>query len=238
MKIEVVTIFPGMFSRVFEYGIIQRALREDLLQIEIIDLRQFAFDRHRSVDDRPFGGGEGMVLKPEPIFAAVEALKGRATSPPRVILLSPQGARFDQRKAQQLVEVDHLVLICGRYEGVDQRVAAHLVDEELSVGDFVLSGGEFAALQVIDSVARLVPGVVGNPNSLLKESFVSGYLDCPHYTRPANFRGWRVPEVLISGDHERVKQWRQKQAFRRTQRLRPDLLASGIEAGARLIDSE
>ena len=238
MKIEVVTIFPGMFSRVFEYGIIQRALREDLLQIEIIDLRQFAFDRHRSVDDRPFGGGEGMVLKPEPIFGAVEALKGRATSPPRVILLSPQGARFDQRKAQQLVEVDHLVLICGRYEGVDQRVAAHLVDEELSVGDFVLSGGEFAALQVIDSVARLVPGVVGNPNSLLKESFVSGYLDCPHYTRPANFRGWRVPEVLISGDHERVKQWRQKQAFRRTQRLRPDLLASGIEAGARLIDSE
>ena len=238
MKIEVVTIFPGMFSRVFEYGIIQRALRKDLLQIEIIDLRQFAFDRHRSVDDRPFGGGEGMVLKPEPIFAAVEALKGRATSPPRVILLSPQGARFDQRKAQQLVEVDHLVLICGRYEGVDQRVAAHLVDEELSVGDFVLSGGEFAALQVIDSVARLVPGVVGNPNSLLKESFVSGYLDCPHYTRPANFRGWRVPEVLISGDHERVKQWRQKQAFRRTQRLRPDLLASGIEAGARLIDSE
>ena len=238
MKIEVVTIFPGMFSRVFEYGIIQRALREDLLQIEIIDLRQFAFDRHRSVDDRPFGGGEGMVLKPEPIFAAVEALKGRATSPPRVILLSPQGSRFDQRKAQQLVEVDHLVLICGRYEGVDQRVAAHLVDEELSVGDFVLSGGEFAALQVIDSVARLVPGVVGNPNSLLKESFVSGYLDCPHYTRPANFRGWRVPEVLISGDHERVKQWRQKQAFRRTQRLRPDLLASGIEAGARLIDSE
>lgn len=238
MKIEVVTIFPGMFSRVFEYGIIQRALREDLLQIEIIDLRQFAFDRHRSVDDRPFGGGEGMVLKPEPIFAAVETLKGRATSPPRVILLSPQGARFDQRKAQQLVEVDHLVLICGRYEGVDQRVAAHLVDEELSVGDFVLSGGEFAALQVIDSVARLVPGVVGNPNSLLKESFVSGYLDCPHYTRPANFRGWRVPEVLISGDHERVKQWRQKQAFRRTQRLRPDLLASGIEAGARLIDSE
>ena len=238
MKIEVVTIFPGMFSRVFEYGIIQRALREDLLQIEIIDLRQFAFDRHRSVDDRPFGGGEGMVLKPEPIFAAVEALKGRATSPPRVILLSPQGARFDQRKAQQLVEVDHLVLICGRYEGVDQRVAAHLVDEELSVGDFVLSGGEFAALQVIDSVARLVPGVVGNPNSLLKESFVSGYLDCPHYTRPANFRGWQVPEVLISGDHERVKQWRQKQAFRRTQRLRPDLLASGIEAGARLIDSE
>ncbi len=238
MKIEVVTIFPGMFSRVFEYGIIQRALREDLLQIEIIDLRQFAFDRHRSVDDRPFGGGEGMVLKPEPIFAAVEALKGRATSPPRVILLSPQGARFDQRKAQQLVGVDHLVLICGRYEGVDQRVAAHLVDEELSVGDFVLSGGEFAALQVVDSVARLVPGVVGNPNSLLKESFVSGYLDCPHYTRPANFRGWRVPEVLISGDHERVKQWRQKQAFRRTQRLRPDLLASGIEAGARLIDSE
>ena len=238
MQIEVVTIFPGMFSGVFEYGILQRALRDGLVQLEILDLRQFASDRHRSVDDRPFGGGEGMVLKPEPIFAAVEAIKGRAASPLRVILLSPQGTRFDHRKAQQLAGVDHLVLICGRYEGVDQRVADHLVDEELSVGDFVLSGGEFAALQVIDSVARLVPGVVGNPHSLLAESFATGHLDYPHYTRPANFRGWQVPEVLISGDHKRVKEWRKKQAFRRTRRLRPDLLASGIGVSTRPVDSE
>ena len=230
MRISIVTIFPQLFSGVFDFGMIDRAGKKGLVATEVVDLREFAEDRRGTVDDRPYGGGDGMVLKPEVVFEAVE--KCRQDGPEgHVILLSPQGKRFDQNKAKELSLKAHLILICGRYEGVDQRVSDHVADEEVSVGDFVLSGGEFAALLMVDSVCRLVPGVVGKGESVLQESFMEGLLDYPHYTRPAEFRGWKVPDVLLSGDHAAIEQWRQREALERTRRRRPDLLSEEKSSG-------
>jgi tRNA (guanine37-N1)-methyltransferase len=225
MRISVVTIFPGLFEKTFEYGMIHQARKKGLLDIETVDLRDFTEDRHRTVDDRPYGGGEGMVLKPEPIFRAVAWCREQGNSGSHTVLLSPQGRLFDQAKANELSLKEHLILICGRYEGVDQRVADHLAEEEISVGDFVLSGGEFGALLIADAVSRLIPGVVKEGESVLRESFMEGLLDHPQYTRPADFRGWKVPEVLLSGDHLQIRLWRERESLRRTRELRPDLLA-------------
>ncbi len=230
MRISVVTIFPQMFERVFEFGMVRQARQRGHLEVEAIDLRNYASDRHRTVDDRPFGGGDGMVLKPQPLFDAVEDLGRNGPQPCRTVLLSPQGRKFRQSIAVEYSLLPHLVLLCGRYEGVDQRVAENLVDEELSIGDFVLSGGEFASMLIVDAISRLIPGVVSKSGSVLQESFMDGMLDCSHYTRPAEFRGLRVPEVLLSGDHAAVERWRRRDALRKTQRLRPDLLESDEEA--------
>lgn len=226
MKIEIVSIFPGIFDGLSQWGMVRQAIRRNLLELSAVDLRSFTADRHRTVDDRPYGGGEGMVLKPEPLFRAVEWCRESDPQPARVILLSPQGRRFDQAKAKELSLRARLILICGRYEGVDQRVADHLVDEELSIGDYVLSGGELAAAVIVDAVSRLIPGVLGEGESALKESFMDGLLDYPHYTRPARFGDWAVPEVLLSGDHEEIRRWREQQAWERTRSRRPDLLTA------------
>lgn len=224
MRLDLLTIFPDLFCGVFDFGMIRQGREKGLLTIEVNDLRAYTNDRHQTVDDRPFGGGDGMVMKPEPIFDAVESLARPDDRNPHVVLMSPQGKRFDQAKAVELSLEPHLLLICGRYEGVDQRISDHLVDEEVSVGDFVLSGGEFAAMIVVDAIARLVPGVVSKSGSILQESFMDGLLDHPHYTRPAEFRGWKVPEVLLSGNHSAIDKWRRREAMCRTRRLRPDLL--------------
>lgn len=224
MKIELITIFPDLFAGLFRYGMIRRAVEKGLLDLSVLDLREFTDDRHRTVDDRPYGGGEGMVLKPEPLFRAVESRRRPGEPDPRVILLSPQGRRFDQQKAKELSLRARLILICGRYEGVDQRVADHLADEELSIGDYVLSGGELAGAVVVDAVSRLIPGVLGEGQSALRESFMEGLLDHPHYTRPADFRGWGVPEALLSGNHEEIRRWREAEAWRLTRSRRPDLI--------------
>lgn len=228
MKVEILTIFPKLFEA-FEYGMIKQAMKKGLLEFRAVDLRSFTYDRHRTVDDRPFGGGEGMVLKPEPVFEAVDHCLKEDSQPAHIVLLSPQGAVFDQTKAKELSLKTRLIFICGRYEGVDQRVADHLADEEISVGDVVLAGGEFAAALIVDAVTRLLPGVVGRGESILQESFMDGLLDYPHYTRPAEFRGWKVPEVLLSGNHHDIKEWREEQALRRTRRYRPDLIESFVE---------
>jgi tRNA (guanine37-N1)-methyltransferase len=225
MKFHILTIFPDFFKGPFQHGVVARAAEAGLLEVKIHDLRNWTYDRHRTVDDRPFGGGEGMLLKPQPMFEAVEAIWPERNSRQRVILLSAQGRRFDQATARRLKNYDELFLICGRYEGVDERVTEHLADEELSVGDFVLSGGELAAAIVVDCIARLLPGVLGNEDSTVRESFgEEGLLDCPQYTRPADFRGWKVPEVLVGGNHEEIRRWRQAAALEKTTRNRPDLL--------------
>ena len=227
MTFHVLTIFPEFFNGPFEHGVIERARRAGLIQIQVHDLRTWTQDRHKTVDDRPFGGGEGMVLKAGPIFEAVESIwPDRAKESGRkVVLLSAQGRKFDQSVAREFAGLSELLLICGRYEGVDERVAEHLADEELSVGDFVLSGGELAAAMVVDVVARLKEGVLGNSDSTVYESFgEDGLLDCPQYTRPAEFRGWKAPEVLLGGNHEEIRQWRLKAAREKTARQRPDLL--------------
>ena len=225
MKFHLLTIFPDFFRGPFEHGVLQRARESGLVEISIHDLRNWTYDRHRTVDDRPFGGGEGMLLKAEPLFRAVESVLPEKSPRQKVVLLSAQGRRFDQAMAREFAEADELLLICGRYEGVDERVAEHLADAEISVGDFVLSGGELAAALVVDVVARLQEGVLGNSDSAIYESFgEEGVLDCPQYTRPAEFRGWRVPEVLLGGNHEEIRKWRRKAALEKTARLRPDLL--------------
>jgi len=229
MKFDIVTIFPEFFAGPFEHGVIGRALAAKHLEIQIHDLRHWTYDRHKTVDDRPFGGGEGMLLKPQPLFEAVEAILPIRTERSRVVLLSAQGGRFTQARARDYAALEQIVLICGRYEGIDERVAEHLVDDEISVGDFVLSGGELAAAVVIDVVGRLLPGVLGNEESSRNESFSGeneGSLDFPQYTRPAEFRGWKVPDVLLGGNHEEIRRWRQTASLRKTQRLRPDLIAS------------
>jgi tRNA (guanine37-N1)-methyltransferase len=255
MRFDIVTIFPEFFTGPLDFGIVRRAREARLAEIRVQDLREFAKDRHKTVDDRPFGGGEGMVLKPEPLFEAVEALLGHgvgdaAQKAPRdpgaaIVLLSAAGKRFAQETARQYAQLDRLILLCGRYEGVDERVAEHLATEEISIGDFVLSGGELPAALIVDAVTRLIPGALGNEASSENESFsASGLeavpktsarhgpaataralLDYPHYTRPAEFRGWKVPEVLISGHHAEVAKWRRAAALEKTRRQRPDLLA-------------
>ncbi len=248
MHFDIVTIFPDFFRGPLDYGIVRRAREAGLVTVNIHDLRAFAHDRHRTVDDRPFGGGEGMVLKPEPIFESLEALHvaardERVSSGMRqsVIVLSAQGRRFDQSAASELSAMDRLVLICGRYEGIDERVNAFLADREISIGDYVLSGGELGAAVIVDTVTRLIPGAVGNEASTRQESFTShdaqasgngpdstcasgGLLDYPHYTRPADFRGMAVPDVLVSGNHDEIRRWRRRTALEKTLRNRPDLL--------------
>jgi tRNA (guanine37-N1)-methyltransferase len=225
MKFHVLTIFPEFFRGPFEHGVVQRAREAGLIEIQVHDLRRWTSDRHRTVDDRPFGGGEGMLLKAGPIFEAVEAIWPERGEGRKVILLSAQGQKFDQARAREYSGCQELLLICGRYEGVDERVAEHLADEEISVGDYVLSGGELAAAVVVDAVARLKEGVLGNQTSIVDESFGEpGLLDWPQYTRPAEFRGWRAPEVLLGGNHEEIRKWRRNAAREKTGRLRPDLL--------------
>lgn len=223
MRFDVVTLFPGMFTGPLEESIIKRARERGIVSIYLHNLRDYATDRHRTTDDTPYGGGGGMVMKPEPIFAAVESILGGEEGVP-VILLTPQGRLFTQEVAMELARHPRLVLICGRYEGVDERVREHLVTDEISIGDYVLSGGELAAMVVIDAVTRLLPGVLGDPGAVFEDSHARGLLEYPHYTRPAVFRGWEVPEVLRSGDHAAIARWRREQALRRTWERRPDLL--------------
>lgn len=281
MRFDIVTIFPEFFAGPLDYGIVRRARESGLIDVHVQDLRVFTHDRHRTVDDRPFGGGEGMVLKPEPLFDAVEALLGRREAPvstagegarsaidasasassasTAVILLSASGKLFRQATARRLAQLDRIILLCGRYEGVDERVAEHLATEELSIGDFVLSGGELAAALVVDALTRLLPGALGNEASSLHESFSAPQaatsqvpdeqavaapaaewtdgqiqpllVEFPHYTRPADFRGWQVPEVLLNGNHEEIRRWRRRMALEKTRRNRPDLLINSAAEG-------
>ena len=229
MIFHVLTIFPEFFDGPFAYGVVKRAQDAGILDIRVHNLRDWTVDRHKTVDDRPFGGGEGMVLKPEPVFAAVESIWPERGPGRKAILLSAQGRLFDQAMANRLSQEAEMLLICGRYEGVDERVAERLADEEVSIGNFVLSGGELAAAVVIDAVARLLPGVLGNETSAAFESFQDtghgeGLLDCPHWTRPADFRGWKAPEVLLNGNHEEIRKFRKKAALEKTAKLRPDLM--------------
>lgn len=231
LRIDVITIFPKMFDSILEEGVVARGLKQGILELKVWDLRDFTTDRHRSTDDEPYGGGAGMVMLPEPIFRCMEAIRElRPDERPRVLMLSPQGRRFDQTAASELSAERWLVLLCGRYEGFDERVRT-LVDEEVSVGDFVVSGGEIPALLVIDAVSRMIEGVVGERNSVEADSFYYGLLDYPHYTRPADFRGMKVPEVLLSGHAEKIRKWRKEQALRATLAKRPDLLERAVLDG-------
>jgi len=230
VKIDVLTIFPEFFASVFDFGIIRRAKLGGIVEINVNDIRDYAVDKHRMVDDRPFGGGDGMVLKPEPIFAAIENLIGTSDrnsypAKTRVILLSPQGKPFKQAAAQKIADnTEHVVMICGRYEGVDERVNDALVTDEISIGDYVLSGGEPAAVIIVDSIVRLLPNALGSETSAVNDSFSNGLLDCPHYTRPADFRGMTVPEVLLNGNHAEIERWRKEKALEKTKLNRKDLL--------------
>jgi tRNA (guanine37-N1)-methyltransferase len=255
LTFDVVTIFPEFFRGPFEFGVVGQAVKSGLLSIRVHDLRTWTFDKHRTVDDRPFGGGEGMLLKPEPLFSAVESIApDRDPKSTKVVLVSASGRPYRQDVAREWSRsVEQLIILCGRYEGVDARVAEHLVDDEVSIGDFVLSGGELAAAVIVDSVARLLPGVVGNQDSTVNESYsvldvedkvwkkgrdargkrFKGsrglqLLDCPQYTRPADFRGWKVPEVLLGGNHDEIRKWRLETAIRKTAQSRPDLLPAGL----------
>jgi tRNA (guanine37-N1)-methyltransferase len=222
VDIDILTLFPQMFQGIFSFGIFQRAIDQKLVSIGIHNIRDYTHDKHHTVDDYPYGGGAGMVLKPEPIFEAVESIKREHEMP--VILLTPQGRLFCQKIAQELSTYRQLILICGHYEGVDERVSEHLATTEISIGDYVLSGGEPAAIVVIDAVVRLLPGVLGSAASLLDDSHVAGRLEYPQYTRPAVYREWSVPEVLLSGNHAQVAKWRHEQAILRTMKRRPELL--------------
>jgi tRNA (guanine37-N1)-methyltransferase len=229
MKIDVLTLFPGMFAGPLDESILKRARDSGQLTLSIHNLRDYTHDRHRTVDDRPFGGGPGMLLKPEPIFEAVEALSQAHT---RVVLMSPAGQPLTQSVAQELAAREHLLLICGSYEGVDERVREALVDDEISIGDYVLTNGALPAMVVIDVVSRLIPGVLGDEDSAAEESFSAGLLEYPHYTRPAEFRGMKVPEVLLSGHHAAIEKWRAEQSKERTRRRRPDLTNAADQGGA------
>ncbi len=230
MEMDVLTIFPEFFGEVFDFGIIRRAKLAEIVEINIHDIREFTTNKHRMVDDRPFGGGDGMILSAQPIFDAIESLTGtceREKYPPRtkVILLSPQGRVFKQAVAKEYAdEADHIILICGRYEGVDERVNEALVTEEISIGDYVLSGGEPAAIIVVDAIVRLLPNALGSETSAANDSFSDGLLDCPHYTRPADFRGMPVPGVLLNGNHAEIEKWRREKALEKTRKIRKDLL--------------
>jgi tRNA (guanine37-N1)-methyltransferase len=238
MIFHILTIFPEFFASPFRYGVVARAQEAGKIDVRFHNLRDWTTDRHQSVDDRPFGGGEGMLLKPQPLFEAVESIWPQRPPGGKVVLLSAQGRRFDQSVAREYLASGSLLFICGRYEGVDERVAEHLADDEISIGDYVLSGGELAAAVVVDTVARLVPGVLGNEASSQFESFshpdAAGrhLLDCPQYTRPAEFRGWKVPEVLLGGNHAEIRRWRETAALDKTRRNRPDLLGlAGLPQG-------
>ncbi len=241
MRVDVLTLFPEMFDGVFNASILGKARDKGIVSLQAVNFRQYAGNKHGQVDDTPYGGGGGMVLKPEPIFAAVEALLDKSERPtsetpdeavehyagikaPRIILMCPQGETFTQKKAEELAKEDHLIFVCGHYEGYDERIREHLVTDELSIGDYVLTGGELPAMVVIDSVTRLLPGVLGNEMSAVTDSFSTGLLEYPHYTRPAEFRGWKVPDVLLSGHHINIDSWRRQEALRRTMERRPDLL--------------
>jgi tRNA (guanine37-N1)-methyltransferase len=221
MQVHIVTIFPEFFSSPLSCGVMRIAKEKNMVQVDLVNLRDFADDSYRTVDDYPFGGGPGMILKPEPIFKAVESVKQENS---HVVLLSPQGRPLNQDIVTELSRREHLIMICGRYKGVDERVREHLADEEISVGDYVLSGGEAAALVLLEAMTRLLPDVVGDKESVDTDSFISGLLDAPYYTRPADFRGYKVPEVLLSGHHQKVKEWREEQAMKITKEKRPDLL--------------
>ncbi|MEK6289719.1 MAG: tRNA (guanosine(37)-N1)-methyltransferase TrmD [Acidobacteriota bacterium] len=223
MRFDIITIFPEIFSTVFDFGIVRRAAEAGLIDIHVHDLRDYTSDRHRQVDDRPFGGGAGMVMKPEPLFRAVEALTSGAPDV-SVALLSPQGRLFNQPVAEEYSRKPRIVLICGRYEGVDERVAEHLITDEVSIGDYVLSGGEIPAMVVVDAVTRLIPGALGCEQSVERESFAGGLLDYPHFTRPAEYRGMKAPEMLLSGNHAEIERWRRRKAIEKTLRSRPDLI--------------
>jgi len=224
VRVDILTLFPEMLVSPLEHSILLRARQAGLLDVRLINFRQFATDRHHVVDDAPYGGGPGMVLKPEPLFHAVETLHaGSAPGPGRILLMTPQGTPFSQSLARELAAEEHLAIICGRYEGVDERVCDHLVTDELSIGDYVLTGGELPALVVLDAVARLIPGVLGDAESPQSDSFTEALIEHPHYTRPASFRGWEIPEVLLSGNHEEIRRWRRRQSLLRTLARRPDI---------------
>ena len=220
-RLDIITIFPAMYNGPFDESIVKRAREEGLIEINLVDLREFTHDRHRSVDDRPYGGGAGMLMKPEPIFEAVDTLR---TPQSRIVLLSPQGQQFQQQHAEELAEAPHLIFICGHYEGVDERVRIGLADVELSIGDYILSNGNLAAMVVVDAIVRLLPGALGCEESAVKESFSDGLLEYPQYTRPEEYRGMRVPEILLSGNHAVIEAWRLEMATERTRTRRPDLL--------------
>mgnify|MGYP001432869715 FL=1 len=223
MRVDIFSLLPDVFPAYLSASILQRAGANGLLNVQVHDIRAWTTDRHHVTDDTPYGGGGGMVMKPEPVFAAVEGVLG-VPSPCPVILMTPQGRVFTQKIAMELAELPHLALLCGRYEGVDERIREHLVTDEISIGDFVLTGGELPALMVLDAVARFIPGVLGDPTGALDDSHASGLLEYPHYTRPPEFRGWGVPEVLLSGHHAEIEKWRRQQALHRTRLRRPDML--------------
>ena len=227
MRLDIITLFPEMFKEVFSHSIIKRAKEKGLVEIVFTQLRDFTSDRHRTVDDRPYGGGAGMVLKPEPIFKAIEDLKNRFGQG-EIILLTPQGQKFNQALAREFSVKPHLYLICGHYEGIDERVREYLAPREISIGDYVLSGGEIAAMVVVDAVVRLIPGVLGDSDSLTEESFSDELLEYPHYTRPAEIKGLKVPEILLSGHHQAIKKFREKMRLERTKKRRPELLKHKI----------
>ncbi|MCT6923524.1 tRNA (guanosine(37)-N1)-methyltransferase TrmD [Metasolibacillus sp.] len=222
MNIHVLSLFPEMFEGVFNASILKKAQEKEAVTLAVSDIRNFSDNRHKQVDDYPYGGGAGMVLKPEPMFQAVEAIT--AGRKPRIILMCPQGERFTQKKAEELAQEEELVFLCGHYEGYDERIREHLVTDEISIGDFVLTGGELPAMTVIDAIVRLLPGVLGKEDSHIQDSFSTGLLEHPHYTRPADFRGMKVPEVLTSGNHAKIDEWREEQSLKRTLLRRPDLL--------------
>jgi tRNA (guanine37-N1)-methyltransferase len=225
MKIDILTLFPEICRAPLSESMMKRAQQNKIIDLQIHNLREWTTDKHHVVDDTPFGGGQGMVMKPEPIFAAVEELKTRnAKGETRIVLMSPAGKRLDQKLAADLSHASHLIIICGHYEGVDHRVIEHLVDLEISIGDYVLTNGAIAAVVLVDAVARLIPGVLGDEQSAADDSFSTGLLEAPQYTRPAEFRGWKIPDVLLSGNHAEIAKWRKEQAMKRTQRNRPDLL--------------
>jgi tRNA (guanine37-N1)-methyltransferase len=231
MKIDILTLFPEICRAPLSQSIMKRAQEKGIIDLCIHNLRDWTTDKHHIVDDIPFGGGQGMVMKPEPIFAAVEDLRSRKSKTenrkPKIILMSPPGRRFDQHMAMQLSQESHLIVICGHYEGVDHRVIEHLVDLEISIGDYVLTNGAIAAVVLVDAVVRLLPGTLGDKQSAVDDSFARGFLEAPHYTRPAEFRGWKVPEVLLSGNHAEIANWRKEQAIKRTMQNRHDLLGRG-----------
>ncbi|MBN3555198.1 tRNA (guanosine(37)-N1)-methyltransferase TrmD [Fictibacillus nanhaiensis] len=224
MKVDVLSLFPEMFSGVFSQSILKKAQEKNALELRVVDFREFSTNKHRNVDDYPYGGGAGMVLTPQPLFDAVDHLTKEAAVKPRIILLCPQGETFTQSKAEELAEEEHLIFLCGHYEGYDERVRKHLVTDEISIGDYVLTGGELGAMVVIDAVGRLLPNVLGKEESHQEDSFSTGLLEHPQYTRPADFRGMKVPDVLMSGNHKNIEIWRKKESLKRTYERRPDLL--------------